>query len=66
MTAPLTITIRVFDSDEGWRYEIWLWAGEFVITSDPPTKTATSKRAYRSPTTAWNAGRTYADRMVRA
>lgn len=62
MTAPFTITIRVFRSDDGWSYEISLWSGTFAVS---PTKILTSKRAYRSPTTAWNAARAAADRMVR-
>lgn len=66
MTAPLTITIRVFRSDAGWSYEVHLWTGNVDVSNDPTTRRYTSPHAYRSPTTAWNAGRTYADRMVRA
>lgn len=65
MTAPFTITIHVFRGDGGWFYSILLWQGNVDTMNDPPTVVRNSTRAYRSPTTAWNAARTAADRMVR-
>lgn len=52
--APFKITTRVFQSDDGWSYQIQWWTGP-VYTSGEPTGSMESTKAYRTAATAWKA-----------
>jgi hypothetical protein len=64
VTAPFTITIRVFQSDKGWSFRVALWRGNVDPMHDPPTHALESRGTYKTTSIAWAVANRHANRMV--